>query len=153
VRDEVVKYAGSDLVCYRAAEPEGLVQTQALLWDPVLDFARADLGARLVLAEGVMFVDQPDHAIAAVRRAVEEVDGAIALACLHVMTTLTGSALIALAVARGAMSAEAAWAATHADEDFQMRIWGADSEALARRERRWAEMKAAADLLAAVRAA
>jgi chaperone required for assembly of F1-ATPase len=151
VRDEIVKYAGSDLVCYRAAEPEGLVQTQALLWDPVLDFARHDLGARLVLAEGVMFVDQPEHAMAAVRRAVEEVEGAIALACLHVMTTLTGSALIALAVARGNMTPETAWAATHADEDFQMRIWGADAEALARRERRWAEMKAAADLLAAVR--
>lgn len=152
VRDEIVKYAGSDLVCYRAAEPEGLVQSQALLWDPVLDFARNDLGARLVLAEGVMFAQQPDHALAAVRRAVEEVEGALALACLHVMTTLTGSALIALAVARGKMTAEAAWAATHADEDFQMRVWGADAEALARRERRWAEMKAAADLLAALRA-
>jgi len=151
VRDEIVKYAGSDLVCYRASEPEGLVQSQALLWDPVLDFARRDLGARLVLAEGVMFAQQPDHAIAAVRRAVEEIEGALALACLHVMTTLTGSALIALAVARGKMTPEAAWAATHADEDFQMRIWGADAEALARRARRWTEMKAAADLLAALR--
>ena len=151
VRDEIVKYAGSDLVCYRAAEPEGLVQSQALLWAPVLDFARHDLGARFVLAQGILFVDQPDHAIAAVRRAVEEIEGAIALACLHVMTTLTGSTLIALAVARGKMTPEAAWAATHADEDFQMRIWGADSEAIARREHRWAEMKAAADLLAAVR--
>jgi chaperone required for assembly of F1-ATPase len=153
VRDEIVKYAGSDLVCYRAAEPEGLVQSQALLWDPVLDFARDDLGAHFVLAQGILFVDQPDHAIAAVRRAVEEVDGAIALACLHVMTTLTGSALIALAVARGQISVEAAWAATHADEDFQIRIWGTDAEALARRERRWTEMKSAADLLAAVRVA
>ena len=151
VRDEIVKYAGSDLVCYRAAEPEGLAQSQTLLWDPVLAFARDELGARLVLAQGILFVDQPDHAIAAVRRAVEEVDGAIALACLHVMTTLTGSALIALAVARGQMSVEAAWAATHADEDFQMRIWGADSDAIARRQRRWTEMKSAADLLVAVR--
>lgn len=150
VREEVVRYAGSDLVCYRAAEPEGLVQSQALLWDPVLAFARDELGARLVLAEGVMFAEQPDHAIAAVRRAVEEIQGAERLACLHVMTTLTGSALIALMVARGRIDAPAAWAATHADEDFQMRIWGADAEALARRERRWAEMKAAADLFAAL---
>jgi chaperone required for assembly of F1-ATPase len=153
VRDEIVKYAGSDLVCYRAAEPDALVHAQTLLWDPVLDFARNDLGAHFVLAQGILFVDQPDHAIAAVRRAVEEVDGAIALACLHVMTTLTGSALIALAVARGQISVEAAWAATHADEDFQIRIWGTDAEALARRERRWTEMKSAADLLAAVRVA
>lgn len=150
VRAEIVKYAGSDLVCYRAAEPEGLVQSQALLWDPVLEFAREDLGARLVLAQGVMFAEQPDHALSAIRGAVDEVEGVLALACLHVMTTLSGSALLALAVARGKMSVEAAWAAAHADEDFQIRVWGADSEALARRERRWAEMKAAADLLKAV---
>jgi chaperone required for assembly of F1-ATPase len=151
VRDEIVRYAGSDLVCYRASEPEGLVQSQALLWDPVLAFAREDLGARMILAEGVMFAAQPDHAIAAVRRAVEEIAGPLALASLHVMTTLTGSALIALAVARGRMDPQGAWAATHADEDFQMRIWGGDAEALARRERRWTEMKAAADLYGAVR--
>jgi chaperone required for assembly of F1-ATPase len=150
VRDEIVKYASSDLVCYRAAEPEGLVQAQALLWDPVLDFAREQLGARLVLAEGVMFTTQPDHAIAAVRNSVEKIDGVLALACVHVMTTLSGSALIALAVTRARMDAQAAWAAAHADEDFQMRIWGADAEALARRERRWLDMKAATDLLAAL---
>lgn len=146
VRAEITRYAGSDLICYRASEPEGLVQAQALLWDPVLDFARHDLGARMVLAEGIMFVQQPDHAIAAIARAVEEIEGAIALAALHVITTLTGSTLIALALVRGKIDVEAAWAAAHADEDYQMRIWGADAEALERRARRWTEMKSANDL-------
>ena len=59
------------------------------------------------------------------------------------MTTLTGSALLALAVAEGFLDAPGAWKAAHVDEDFQMRAWGADDEALARRERRWREMEAA----------
>jgi chaperone required for assembly of F1-ATPase len=89
--------------------------------------------------------------MAAVARAVEEIEGAIPLAALHVMTTLTGSTLIALAIARGKLDVEAAWAAAHADEDYQMRIWGADAEALERRARRWTEMKSAADLFFAAR--
>jgi chaperone required for assembly of F1-ATPase len=152
VRAEIVKYAGSDLVCYRAADPEGLAQSQAVLWDPVLAFARHDLGARFVLAEGIVFADQPDHALAAVSRAVEAVPAPAPLACVHVITTLTGSALMALAFARGVMDAETVWAAAHADEDYQMRIWGADAEALTRREKRWAEMRAAAELYRALTA-
>ncbi|MDB5649901.1 MAG: ATPase [Hyphomicrobiales bacterium] len=152
VRAEVVRFAGSDLVCYRATDPEGLVQAQAALWDPVLEFARHDLGARLLLAQGIIHVEQPDHALAAVSRAVEAIPAPIPLACVHVVTTLTGSALLALAVARGQMSVEAAWAATHADEDFQMRIWGADADALTRREIRWAEMQAACGLYTAIQA-
>ncbi len=149
VRAEIARYAGSDLVCYRASEPDGLVEAQARLWDPVLDFAREKLGARLVLAEGVMFAEQPDHALLAVRRAVDAVEGEMALAALHVMTTLTGSALIALALVQDHLDLDAAWTAAHADEDFQMRIWGSDAEALARRDKRWLDMKAAYDLLRA----
>lgn len=149
VRAEIARYAGSDLVCYRASEPDGLVQAQAQHWDPVLAFARDALGARLVLAEGVMFAEQPDHALVAIRLAVDVVEGEMALAALHVMTTLTGSALIALALVRKHFDLEAAWSAAHADEDYQMRIWGADAEAIARRNKRWLEMKAAHDLFQA----
>ena len=143
VRAEIAKYAGSDLVCYRAADPEALAEAQAQAWDPVLAFARDKFGARLVLAEGVMFAEQPDHALAAIRKAVDAIEGEMALAALHVMTTLTGSALIALALVHGHFDVDAAWAAAHADEDYQMRIWGEDTEALARRNKRWGEMKAA----------
>jgi chaperone required for assembly of F1-ATPase len=151
VRAEIVRFAGSDLVCYRVVDPDVLVQAQAVAWNSVLDFARDDLGAQMVLAQGIVFVEQPDHALAAVARAVDKVQGAITLATLHVMTTLTGSALIALALVHGKMDVDAAWAATHVDEDYQMRIWGSDTEAQARRERRWLEMKAAADLFFAAK--
>jgi len=155
VEANVVEYAGSDLVCYRAGEPDSLVAAQAAAWDPLLAFARDKLGARLVLAEGVMFAAQPEAALAAVAAAVRAHVGADAgspfrLAALHAMTTLTGSCIVALAAALREIDAAAAWAAAHVDEDFQMRLWGADAEALARREQKWTQMRAAALLSAGV---
>ncbi len=157
VAEDVVKYAGTDLVCYRAGEPESLVKAQAEAWDPILAFAEADMGARFLYAEGVIHVAQPAASLAAVRAKLDRLTGSgaeapIMLACLSVMTTLTGSALIALARVSGAMSLEQAWAAAHIDEDFQMRLWGADREAMDRRAQRFAEMAAADRLWQLVRA-
>ncbi len=154
---DIVRYGGSDLLCYRASGPEALTRAQAESWDPVLDFIRESLGARMICVEGVSFVEQPEAARRALAEAVAQIadegaSGPFALAALHVMTTLTGSALLALAVAREALTVEEAWAAAHVDEDYEMSLWGADSEALARRGRRFAEMEAAARLLRAVRA-
>ena len=148
VRAEIVKYSGSDLLCYRAAEPVTLVETQARVWDPILTWAHEGLGARFICAEGVMFVEQPSASLAAIEREVAQVASPLALAALNVMTTITGSALLALAVARGRLTAAQAWEAAHVDEDHQMRTWGEDVEALARRARRWREMEAAAQVLA-----
>ena len=154
VTAEIAKFAGSDLVCYRAGAPESLVAEQNAAWNPVLDFARERFSARFVCSEGVMFVAQPDESLNSIFRAVEALgegrNGAFRLAALHVMTTLTGSALIALALAHGGLDFEAAWAAAHVDEDHQMRLWGADDEALARRAARKAEMRAAYEVFTAL---
>jgi chaperone required for assembly of F1-ATPase len=147
---DIVKYAASDLLCYRASEPELLVRRQAEAWDPVLAWAREALGARFEVAEGIMPVIQPEAAKSAVAGALEGLD-TFSLAALHVMTTLTGSALLALAHARGHLAAEAAWAAALVDEDWQIARWGEDAEAAARRRRRWTEMQAASRLLALLR--
>jgi chaperone required for assembly of F1-ATPase len=149
--EDVVKYAGSDLVCYRAAEPDALVKAQAEVWDPYLTFAREKFGARFICAEGIIFAAQPEPSCQAVHEAVQAIakpktTGAFALASLNVMTSLTGSALIALGVVHGAFDTETAWRAAHVDEDFQMKIWGHDEEALQRRARRWIEMEAATKL-------
>ncbi len=148
VRAEIVKYAGSDLLCYRAGEPESLVAAQAQAWDPILAWARDDLGARLICAQGVIFAAQPAPAIEAVARVVEDVASPLALAALSVMTTITGSALLALAVAHGRLTAAQAWASAHVDEDFQIRNWGEDEEAAVRRAKRWLDMEAAAKVYA-----
>jgi chaperone required for assembly of F1-ATPase len=146
VAADIVKFAGSDLLCYRAESPETLQRLQAEAWDPVLRWADDALGARFVLAAGVMPVTQSQEALDRVAAAVAPFS-AMALTCVHVMTTLTGSALLALARARGALAAEAAWAAAHVDEDWQISQWGVDVEAAARREQRHQEMMAASRFL------
>jgi len=145
VAAEVEKYLGSDLLFYRAAGPDGLVARQAAAWDPVLAWAREALGARFVLTQGMAFVAQPAPAIAAASAAIPREPWR--LGALHSVTTLTGSALIALALAAGALSVDQAWAAAHVDADWNMDFWGRDELALERHAARFAEMQAAATVL------
>ena len=146
VAAEIAKYLASDLLLYRAGAPPGLVERQAQHWDPILDWARQALGADFKLGEGVVHVAQPEAALAAARAAIPLEPWR--LGAVHAMTTLTGSALIALAMARDALSADAAWQAAHVDEDWNLAQWGRDEMAAARREFRFAEFQAAATVLA-----
>jgi chaperone required for assembly of F1-ATPase len=147
VADEVKRYLACDLVFYRAPGPAGLVAWQAEAWDPVLAWVRETLGARFVLAEGIAFVAQPAQSLAAASSAIPT--DPWRLGAMHAVTTLTGSALIAIALARGALSVDAAWAAAHVDEDWNMKFWGRDALALERRAARFSEMQAAATVLEA----
>jgi len=151
VLEDILRFSSSDLLCYRAEGPDTLVHRQSEAWDPVIDWARATLGARLNLAEGVIHVEQPREAIAALGVHLNQRAEPLRLAALHVMTSLTGSALLALAVDFGELEAESAWNAAHVDEDFQAEQWGQDAEALARRASRKRDMMAAADLLDTIR--
>jgi chaperone required for assembly of F1-ATPase len=153
VEADAVRYAGSDLICYRADAPDSLVRAQSEAWDPLVQFAREKCGARLILCEGVTFHPQSPEALAAIATCARAHVGAGAgspfrLAALHATTTLTGSCIIALAVALREIDVEAGFMAAYVDEDHQMRVWGADAEAMARRERRGDEMGAAAKLSA-----
>ncbi len=145
VAAEIEKYLASDLLLYRAPGPPGLIAREAQAWDPLLDWAREALGARFVPAAGISFAPQPASALAAARAAMPR--DPWRLGALNAITTLTGSALIALAVAAGRLTAEEAWAAAHVDEDWNMDFWGRDEPELARRALRFAEMKAAAMVL------
>ncbi len=145
VKAEVAKFLASDLVCYRAGSPDGLVERQARYWDPLIAWARDALGARFVLGEGVVFVAQPADALAAAVRVIP--DEPWRLGAVNAITGLTGSALIALAVAQGRLSVAEAWTAAHLDEDWNMEKWGRDQQALERRAAREAEMNAAALVL------
>ncbi len=150
VRDDILAYAGTDLLCYRAGEPEGLVARQRAAWDPILAWAEERFGGRFVLAEGVMHVPQPAATVAAIAAELAAIGDAFRLAGLHVATTLSGSALIALGLAESAIGVDAAWAAAHVDEDWNISQWGADEEAMRRRARRFADFQAAALALAPV---
>src|SRR5271163_5161061 len=118
VAAEIEKCLGSDLLFYRAGAPGDLRARQARLWDPVLAWARDLLGASFVLGEGVVHVSQPPDALKAAGAAIPK--DPWRLGAVHAVTTLTGSALIALALSRGALSADAAWQAAHVDEDWNM---------------------------------
>ncbi|MEI5679652.1 MULTISPECIES: ATP12 family chaperone protein [unclassified Mesorhizobium] len=152
VLEDILRFASSDLLCYRAEAPEKLVERQAEAWDGVLDWARASLGARFVLTEGVIHVEQPREAIGAIGIHLSQRAEPLKLASLHVMTTLTGSALLALAVETGEIDAETGWNAAHVDEDWQIEQWGQDSEAVARRNYRKRDFMAAIALLEALKA-
>lgn len=146
VVEDLAAYAGTDLLAYRAGDPDRLVRAQAQAWDPVLDWARETLGARFILGEGVMHVAQPDTTVAALRTAIAETEGPFRLAALHTLTTLTGSLVLALAVLRGRLDPAEAWAAAHVDETYQASVWGRDAEAEARHALRQVEFEAAARL-------
>ncbi|GLQ78160.1 ATPase [Mesorhizobium huakuii] len=151
VLEDILRFASSDLLCYRADAPQGLVERQNEQWDPVIDWARTALAARFNLAEGVIHVEQPRETIAVLGSHLNQRAEPLRLAAIHLMTSLTGSALLALAVDFGELDAEAAWAAGHVDEDWQIEHWGQDAEAVARRAARKRDMMAAVSLLEALK--
>jgi chaperone required for assembly of F1-ATPase len=146
VAEDILAHARADLVCYRASGPDTLLAEQAKHWDPVIAWAKDALDAPLALAEGVVHVAQPEASIAALKQEVDKLD-AFGLGALHMMTALTGSALLGLAVALRRLTPEGAWAAAHVDEDFQLSQWGEDAEAKERREARKRDFDAAARAL------
>ena len=145
VTDDIARYFGSDLLFYRAGHPEALVAREASQWDPVLFWAAQTLGAHFILAEGIVHVTQPEPAIAAARAALPRDPWSVA--AMHVVTTMTGSALLALALLRGVLDPEQVWAAAFVDEDWNIEQWGIDEEVAARRAARLVDFRAAARIL------
>ena len=148
VADDIAKYLGSDLLFYRAGYPEALVAREAAAWYPVLFWAADSLGAHFILAEGIVHVRQPDTAISAARAALAGRPRSIA--ALHVVTTLTGSALLALALLHGVLDSGQVWTSADVDEDWNAEKWGVDAEVAARRAARLVDFEAAASILKAV---
>lgn len=130
---DTAKYAGSDLLCYRATAPDSLVKLQLELWQPLLEWAAERHGAGLLTADGIGFVDQPEEAKARLQEAVSA-HGDLALSGLYNLTHTTGSVVIALAVSEGRLDAAAAFAAAQMDELYQVDRWGDDPIAEKQRE-------------------
>jgi chaperone required for assembly of F1-ATPase len=141
ITSEVLEYAGSDLVCYRAGQPEALVERHAKSLDPIIDWALTELDAPFAVTTGIIHVAQPEAALRAHEAALSALNEFELSAYFSIMT-LTGSALIAMMLARSAIIPEAAWIAAHVDEDYQIEQWGQDEEAHARRAARYREFMA-----------
>ena len=151
VFDEIVRFSGSDLLCYRADGPERLVARQSERWNPVIERAAREIGARFILAEGVIHQEQPREAISSFAAALRKYDTPMELASLHTITTLTGSAILALAFADGWLPLADIWSLAHLDEDWTIEHWGSDEEAEHRRAQRFEEFQAATDVFSALR--
>jgi len=148
ITEDVAKYFETDLVFYRAVHPEALVAREADHWDPLVFWAADALGAHFILTEGIVHVRQPDSAIAAARAALPRDPWSIA--ALHVITSLTGSALLALALLRRGVGQDQGWAAAHVDEDWENEKWGIEEEGAMRRAARLVDFKAAATIVKAM---
>jgi chaperone required for assembly of F1-ATPase len=149
VADDIAKYLGTDLLFYRAGHPEALVAKEAAHWDPIVFWAAESLGAHFILSEGIVHVRQPDSAIAAARAAFPSDPWSIA--ALHVVTTITGSALLALALAHEVRDPDQIWTAAHVDEDWNIEKWGIDEEVAHRRAAREVDFRAATQILNALK--
>jgi len=128
VADMLADYADADLLCYRADAPAELAARQEEAWDPLLDWAAEELGARLETRTGVMHAPQPAQALDALRARVHALD-AFEMAAFHDLVTLSGSLVLGFATAHGRIAPEEAWRQSRIDEDWQIEQWGPDAEA------------------------
>lgn len=130
--DDIVGYAETDLVCYRAERPADLVARQTAAWQPLVDWAILRFDAPLLVVTGVVPKRQSPAVAAALRAAIADMDE-FWLSALHEATTLSGSIVIGLALRERRLDAEAAWRASQLDESYQIEKWGEDAEAARRR--------------------
>ena len=128
VEAHLIDYAGTDLLCYRAEQPDSLIERQAAMWDPILAWAEQSFAARLDTTSGVMPIEQPADAIERLSQTMPLMSD-FQMTGFYDLVTLSGSFLIGLAAARGFASEHDLWDASRVDEMLQIEQWGADEEA------------------------
>jgi chaperone required for assembly of F1-ATPase len=136
-------YGRSDLLCYRADGPGELIERQARIWDPLLEWAAMRYDVALRTTTGILPVDQPPATLARLEGVVAAFSPFV-LAPLSTMVTLTGSLIACLALLDGGRDVDAIWDACDLDERWQAELWGEDAEAATRTAHRRAEFETAA---------
>ncbi|MDG1708104.1 MAG: ATP12 family protein [Emcibacteraceae bacterium] len=148
--DELVEFAGSDQICYRAEHPTELVDLQDENWNPLLDYINENHDISFEITSGILFVEQSASILSKYRKIVENIES-FELTAYYGMTTVAGSVTIGLALFEGKISIDDAWNAGLLDENFQISKWGSDEEAEKRREGLRAELDNAAKFLSLCR--
>ncbi len=146
LRAEIVKYAGNDLLLYRADSPEALVARQEELWDAALVGLARHFGVAFQPTIGILHQPQPPATLARLGAALEG-EALLPLTAMNAIMSITGSGLLALALRHRLLSADEVWAAAHVDEDHNIALWGEVEEITERRAKRRREFDAAAKLL------
>lgn len=127
----IVRFAGSDLLCYLADSPESLIRRQQAAWGPIIDWARNDLGVELIQTRGIIHQTQPAASLSVVERIAAEADD-FSLTGMAFGAPLLGSTVLTLALRMGRIDAVEAHAASRVEESFQEERWGVDEEAAGR---------------------
>lgn len=151
LRAEIVKYAGNDLLLYRADAPEALVARQEEIWDAALVKLARHFGVSFQPTIGISHQPQPSATLARVDQILAS-EPLLPLTAMNAITSITGSGLLALAVRQGLLTADEAWLAAHVDEDYNISLWGEVDEITERRAKRRREFDAAIHLLSLARA-
>lgn len=138
--DELIGFAGSDQICYRADHPSDLVELQNNLWNPLLKRIEELHGIKLKLTTGIVFIDQDEQDLIKIRTLIERIES-YALTAFYGMATVAGSITIGINLFEGHINSEQAWEAGHLDENFQVSQWGSDYEAEDRRQNLRAELE------------
>lgn len=146
LRDEIIKYAGNDLLLYRADSPETLVRRQDELWDAVLVKLARHFGVSFQPTIGILHQAQPPGTLARLRVALED-ESLFPLTAMNAVMSITGSGLLALALQHRLITPEEAWVAAHVDEDHNVSLWGEVEEITERRAKRKAEFDSAVRLM------
>jgi chaperone required for assembly of F1-ATPase len=147
----ILRFGEHELLCYRAQSPAELALLQAAEWAPMLEWVYSHYGVRFLTSAGVVHVEQPPAILARLGEAVAAYDD-FALAALHVTASITGSLVLALALAEDAINPAQAYQLSRIDELYQAKLWGEDAEAAARARVLAREMDVAAAFMAASRA-
>lgn len=126
----LASYAETDLLCYRAAHPEELTARQATAWDAPLAWIKSAHNIALVTTTGVIPIPQAKDSLDAAQNWFARLD-AYELMALHDIVSLSGSAVLGIAVADQHLSKETAWELSRIDETWQIELWGEDEDAQA----------------------
>lgn len=147
ITDQMIAYAATDLLCYRAQSPSDLVELQTRTWQPLLDWCRSHLDAGLIVTTGVIAIDQPAASLAALRARLDGYD-LWRLTAAQAACSASGSLVLALALTEGRLNGAECFTVSNLDEAYQVAQWGDDYEAADRRAELQRDIQAAADLLA-----
>ena len=124
--DEARRYAETDLLCYRAPQPRILKERQSAAWDEWLAWA-AEQGILLETTESLHAIEQPRKSLEQIESFAKNMEDLRLTLFVHLIAVY-GSVVLAMAVMRGLLSAEAAFDLSRVDANYQIELWGEDEE-------------------------
>ena len=124
---EILNFAETDLLCYRANEPIDLVSRQNSHWQPLLDWAADTMKIKLKVTTGILHIKQPLRAIDTLAKLLRGKND-MELAGIISLTTACGQIILALALAKGRIDIKEALVCTQLEQIYQNERWGVDEE-------------------------